>query len=311
MNTDKMVSINVLIITYNQDNVLSRTLNSVLNQKAWGLNEIVICDDHSTDDNWGVIQSYVERYPGIVRAYRNDPNLGIYGNVEKTYKLRGKADLYVNLSGDDSFCDGYFETLQNYIENNNISVKGKAVAFSFDYKIVQPNGRQFVYRNIKANGSNNLFSLKYRGLISSRGLMMSGDIMNQYKEVPLDKGVPLAEHACEIQGYQHADVVYYIPFVASIYYSQIGVSTTMRNVETYQKYLFRWHYFLDNFELSNKDKAYTKMKIATIDYYNHPSVISLLQIIKYFCKSYDFRLGISFFQMAITIRGIVKSTFSR
>ena len=81
---------------------------------------------------------------------------------------------------------------------------------------------------------------------------MSEYIMNQYKEVPLDKGVPLAEHACEIQGFQHADIVYYIPFVASIYYSQIGVSTTMRNVETYQKYLFRWHYFLDNFELSKK-----------------------------------------------------------
>jgi len=311
MISNKMVSINVLIITYNQESVIARALDSVLSQKDWGLHEIIVCDDHSTDNNWGVIQSYVEKYPDIIRAYRNDPNLGIYGNVEKTYKLRGEADLFVSLTGDDSFCDGYFETLQKFIANNNINVKGKAVAFSFDYKIIRPNGRQIVCKNSKARGSKNLFSLKYRGLISSRGLMMSEYIMNQYKEVPLDKGVPLAEHACEIQGFQHADIVYYIPFVASIYYSQIGVSTTMRNVETYQKYLFRWHYFLDNFELSKKDKAYTKMKIATIDYYNHPSVTSLLQIIKYFCKSFDFQLGLSFMQIAITVRGIIKSTFSR
>ena len=306
-----MVSINVLIITYNQESVIGRALDSVLSQKDWGLHEIIICDDHSTDNNWDVIQSYVEKYPDIIKAYRNDPNLGIYGNVEKTYKNRGEADLYVSLSGDDSFCDGYFETLQKYIDNNSINVKGKAVAFSFYYKIIRPNGRQIICKNNKARGSKNLFSLKYRGLISSRGLMMSADIMNQYKEVPLDKGVPLAEHACEIQGYQHAYFVYYIPFAASIYYSQIGVSTTMRNVETYQKYMYRWEYFLNNSELSKKDQAYTKMKIATLGYYNHPSVASLFKIIMYFCKSFDFQLGISFMQIAITIRGIIKSTFSR
>ena len=51
--------ISVLIVTYKQANVIGRNIESILQQKDYGLHEIVICDDCSPDNNWEVIQSYV------------------------------------------------------------------------------------------------------------------------------------------------------------------------------------------------------------------------------------------------------------
>ena len=86
--------ISVLIVTYKQANVIGRNIESILQQKDYGLHEIVICDDCSPDNNWEVIQSYVEKYPNIIRAYRNNPNLGIYGNSDKCALLHGDAELF-------------------------------------------------------------------------------------------------------------------------------------------------------------------------------------------------------------------------
>ena len=104
-----MVSITALVITYNQEDVIGRALDSILQQKEWGLKEIVVCDDCSTDRNWEVIQTYAHNYPQYIRAYRNNPNLGIYNNLEKVISLRGDAGVFVSLAGDDVYYNGYFK----------------------------------------------------------------------------------------------------------------------------------------------------------------------------------------------------------
>ena len=62
MNVNK---INVLVVTYNQENVIGRCLESILCQKVFGLNKIIICDDHSTDNNWLIINAYKEKEKGF------------------------------------------------------------------------------------------------------------------------------------------------------------------------------------------------------------------------------------------------------
>ena len=141
--------INVLIITYNQEGVIGRALESVLIQKEWGLNQIIVCDDCSTDNNWEVISRYVEMYPNIITAYKNTSNLGIYGNCEKLVSLRGNADLFYILSGDDALCDGLFRHVHLLIEKKHIDVQNKAISLYFDWKVVTPKGKMIVFRNDK------------------------------------------------------------------------------------------------------------------------------------------------------------------
>ena len=149
-----MKKITVLIITYNQQDTIGRALDSILSQKEWGLHEIVICDDNSSDNNWSIIQSYVNKYPSIIRAYRNNPNLGIYKNVEKTYDLRGDADLFVNLAGDDAFCPGYFEAAQRFIESNKIIIEGEATTICTDFQIQRSDGKVVNLRMNKRTKNN-------------------------------------------------------------------------------------------------------------------------------------------------------------
>ena len=50
-----MVKINVLIITYNQEDLIKRAIDSILCQKEYGLNKIVVSDDCSSDNTWNVL----------------------------------------------------------------------------------------------------------------------------------------------------------------------------------------------------------------------------------------------------------------
>ena len=51
-----MNRINILLITYNQENLIRRTLDSILCQKEIGINNIVVNDDCSKDNTWEILK---------------------------------------------------------------------------------------------------------------------------------------------------------------------------------------------------------------------------------------------------------------
>lgn len=307
-----MKKITVLIITYNQQDTIGRALDSILSQKEWGLHEIVICDDCSSDNNWDIIQQYVNSYPTIIRAYRNNPNLGIYNNVEKTYELRGDADLFVNLAGDDVFCPGYFENVQRFIENNNICIEGTATTISTDFQIHRPDGRIINIRMnkvIKDISGAFAFRLKFRGVIHTRGALMTSEVMNRYRRCAENKTITLAEVLNELQPFSNADRVCYMPYISSVYYTQIGISTTMKNKNQYKKEIEKWEYVLNNLNLCEKDKNWTKMRIHLACYSVEPSLKAFYLICKYFILSRDFSIPLNYTSLFFSIRTILKATF--
>lgn len=303
-----MVSINVLIITYNQQDVIGRAIDSVLQQREWGLKEIIICDDNSKDKNWDVIQDYAKRYPQIIRAYRNEPNLGIIRNIEHTYQLAGDADLYVSLAGDDAFNDGYFKTVQELVRTKHIDTRKEASILCFAFESVKPNGKRRLMSNSNISRSSQLFRLKYRNMVSGRGMLWTKSVMDKYKKVEDVSNLVEAEELCEIQPFLNADTAYYSPFVANRYYARIGVSTRMHQNDFYQKYIEKFENFLKIFELEKKDVYFTQMKIYQYAYYIKPTFKGLFNIVRYYIKSFDFSLGINSTQFLISIRDIVKTT---
>ena len=62
-----MNRINILLITYNQENLIRRTLDSILCQKEFGINNIVVNDDCSKDNTWEILKEYEAKYPNIMR----------------------------------------------------------------------------------------------------------------------------------------------------------------------------------------------------------------------------------------------------
>ena len=303
-----MVSINVLIITYNQEKIISRALDSVLSQREWGLKEIIVCDDNSTDGNWDVIQSYIEKYPEIIKAYRNETNLGIIRNLEKVKENRGVADLYMHLSGDDAINEGYFEAVQGLVSEKQIDVNDDATIIFSAYKSIRPDGKERIWPNSCVKKSNELFRLKYRNMVSGRGMLVTSNVISKYKPLKDVSNLTEAEELCDIQSYINAEKSYYLPFVGNIYYTRIGVSTAMQNDVFYEKHIAKFKNFMYYFDLCDKDRKFSEMKIAENQYFIRPSFSLLIRIVGLFFKSYDFKLGINKMQFLIAVREIVKHT---
>ena len=102
MNDSPLASI--VVTTYNQEESLSVTLDSLLAQKTSFPFEIVVGEDCSKDGTRAVLADYATRYPGVVRPIYNEHNLGILGNYVSTLRqCRGK---YISgCAGDDFWND--------------------------------------------------------------------------------------------------------------------------------------------------------------------------------------------------------------
>lgn len=303
-----MYKINVLIVTYKQADVIGRNIESILQQKEYGLNKIVVCDDCSPDNNWEVIQSYVKKYPEYIEAYRNEPNLGIYGNSNKVMSLRGDADFYCWLEGDDALCDGFFKAAQEYVKNNHIDVT-KALGVFSGFQITSPQGQTIIRKNdfFQHHPKVKPFRAYVHGAVSWRSGLFTKEVLNRFEPVPLDQGLGFAETRFDSQWFKNVDEVYYMPYISSTYYSGIGVSLFLTTDSSYQKEeaLVQWNYYYSIGDWNYIDRCWIRGNIYRAEYNIKPSTGSLFKYIYYNLVG---SIGFSFSLKAflISIRNMVK-----
>ncbi|MDO9153719.1 MAG: glycosyltransferase [Paludibacter sp.] len=77
--------ISVALCTYNGEKFIEEQLNSILNQTL-PVEEIVICDDGSTDNTLNIINLFEQNNRNI-KVFRNKNNLGTIKNFEKAISL--------------------------------------------------------------------------------------------------------------------------------------------------------------------------------------------------------------------------------
>lgn len=92
--------VSVIILCYNQRDIVSRAIDSVLAQRCDFPFEIVIGDDASTDGTREICESYARRYPDIIRLMPAAPNKGVVHNYFDTLAAcRGR--FIADCAGDD------------------------------------------------------------------------------------------------------------------------------------------------------------------------------------------------------------------
>lgn len=90
----------VALCTYNGEKFLKEQLDSILNQTV-KVDEIVVCDDGSTDATVSILNSYKEAFPFVFRIYQNEKNLRSVKNFEKAISLCENEIIF--LSDQDDF----------------------------------------------------------------------------------------------------------------------------------------------------------------------------------------------------------------
>lgn len=306
---DNIPNISILIITYNQESVIERAINSILIQKEY-IYEIIIGDDCSTDNNWEIITGIAQKYPDIIKPIRNEKNLGIFSNMENLYS-KPTGDVIFWLAGDDTFCDGLFARTMKVIRENNIDFKNELFSIYFDYKMIFSDGSSLIHSNKLVRKNLNPISLKIRQLISTRATGYSLNILKKLVPVRKDIGI-YADGLQDIQLQMFATHSYYEPFVANVYYVGIGVSRSISVVEHYES-MSKFYDELRHFvKLTKKDDYYLKFCEERVLLYISFSLKQLLKTLKYYLKGIDPNLGLHGFQLSkiyFTLKRSFKNLF--
>ena len=96
--------ISVIVATYNQEDTIRRTLDSILMQQCHIPYEIVIGEDCSTDSTRSICEEYVKEHPDTIRLFANKKNKGVINNyIDCILECRGK--YIADCAGDDFWTD--------------------------------------------------------------------------------------------------------------------------------------------------------------------------------------------------------------
>lgn len=269
----------VIIITYNQEHLIGRALDSVLCQKEF-VYEIIVSDDCSTDKTWEVIEEYKKKYPNIIKPFRNTVNMGIFEHLE-VVRTRARGDVIWITGGDDEYTNGIFEVANKLIEKNSIDLAHEAFVLYFDYKTIDPNGKEAVFRNNLIEHYEPI-GLKIRQLIQNRTVGFSRKILGKFYPVRKDIGI-FADGLMDIQLQIFSDKNYYCRFIGSIYHTNIGISSRSNKSSLYEssiKSLKQLESDIPN--ISKEDKQWLNYRKIQCSNLYHPTFENYLLYLKYF-----------------------------
>jgi glycosyltransferase involved in cell wall biosynthesis len=113
-----MPQVSVLLTSYNHAPFLREAIDSVLAQSFKDF-ELIIWDDHSTDDSWDIIQSYAD--PRI-KAFQNPGNMGPVFGVNKAIFEVATGEYFAMHHSDDVWVEDKLEKqLACFAQNPNVA----------------------------------------------------------------------------------------------------------------------------------------------------------------------------------------------
>jgi glycosyltransferase involved in cell wall biosynthesis len=111
-----MIRISVALCTYNGSTFIHEQINSILSQTT-PVNEIIVCDDGSTDDTLTILNQYSLEHPGLFKIFQNEINLRSVKNFEKAISLC-TGDFIFLADQDDFWKANKVEKTLSFFESN-------------------------------------------------------------------------------------------------------------------------------------------------------------------------------------------------
>ena len=126
--------------TFNSEKYISESINSIINQtySSW---ELLISDDHSTDNTVEIVESYI-KLDSRIQLFQLSSNQG--AGVARNHSIKHSKGKYI------AFCDSDDLWKPNKLEIQIDFMKKNNLAFSYSsYEIIDEQGR--IKRYIKAS----------------------------------------------------------------------------------------------------------------------------------------------------------------
>jgi len=118
----KKPKVSICVITYQHEDYFEKCMESILQQKVNFDYEIIIGEDHSTDQTPNIVKKYAELFPEKIKAYVRTENIGAKFNfLHCFFDCRG--EYIVHIEADDYFTDdNKLQTQVDFLDDNlNVS----------------------------------------------------------------------------------------------------------------------------------------------------------------------------------------------
>lgn len=132
--------ISIAMATYNGEKYIEEQLESLLNQTVLP-DEIIICDDCSTDKTVQIIKDKYSCY-GCIKLYVNEKNLGYRRNFKKAISLT-QGDFIFLCDQDDEWHEDKIETMVSLMETN------QCVALCSDFRLIDESSNPLSKQSFK------------------------------------------------------------------------------------------------------------------------------------------------------------------
>lgn len=117
------MDIYIIIPSYNEEEYIASTLQSLVNQ-TYSIKKILVVNDNSTDNSQNIIDSFTEKHSFIESLYANskaihNPGSKVINAFQKGFDiLNDDYDLICKLDADLIFPSNYFENIVQIFKNN-------------------------------------------------------------------------------------------------------------------------------------------------------------------------------------------------
>lgn len=154
--------VSVFILTYNQQEFIAQTIESILNQKTSFNYQLVIGEDCSTDSTRTICEKYEKENKGRIKLLPSKENLGLINNFIRTFKECNGTYVAI-CDGDDFWTDPFKLQKQfDFLENNpNYSI------VHTNLKFLYPNGTSYLKDTSKIKKDGNFDDLVFENTIPS------------------------------------------------------------------------------------------------------------------------------------------------
>ena len=142
--------ISVIVCTYNQEDTIGRTLDSILSQKCHLPIEIVIGEDGSTDNTLSVCQQYEKRHPDVIRILAKKQNGGFVRNYFDCLRAC-RGNFIADCAGDDFWTDNQKLEQESLILEQDENV---GIVHTDWLRYDERTGRRTVFTRGRKQGSN-------------------------------------------------------------------------------------------------------------------------------------------------------------
>jgi len=216
--------VSIFMLTYNQEELVAQTIQSILQQKTSFKYQLVIGEDFSTDNTRSICEKYASENPDKIKLLPTLSNVGLINNFIRTYKeCDGK---YVAIcDGDDYWIDPL--KLQKQIDFLEDNPDYNLIFTSFNF--LSPEGRI-----TEKDYSNQSLATTFEDLIFGN-YISSVTAVFRNKKTPTDfpewlDSCPYGDWPLYLWTTKDGAKIKYIEDVTAVYRREIGVSEKMKLV---------------------------------------------------------------------------------